>query len=386
MLSQVSHLMVLDLKRNRITHLEPKSLSGLHELIILDLQYNFIRSLSREIFHDVGDLKYLFLIGNQLASIKPMVFSNLHELIFLEIDSNNLSNISDTALGENALLFTELGFVDLSYNNLTYFPLWVLEAPSLPNVYLNGNSISFDGVKSFLSRMSEEEFIQPYPSTTLTRIITLHNNDFKDFVISRLSSDEIHRFVTFSSYVYLDLGNVLQSDCRMYPLFACFRALECRSNIPLRDPRLSDNANWLAHGGGFKCSIPADVQGLSLVDLSPTVFGCYEDVVGCHQTCRCWVRSWDEAVRVDCSNKNLTHLPSALPDLTIDLNYSTNLLTDIPPVPSKYFGSIEVVDLSHISIKYVSEDAVHTLSNVTRLYLHDNKLSTLSPAVSVALS
>ena len=385
MLSQVSHLLVLNLKRNRITHLEPKSFSGLHELLILELQYNLIHSLSQTLFHDLRDLMFLSLTGNQLTSIGPMLFSNLHKLITLELESNQLSNISDTALGEKALSFTDLVFVDLSDNKLIDFPLWLLEAPSLQSVDLNDNNISFDGIQSFLSRMSEAEFIQSSPITTSKRIITLHDNEFNHFDISRLSWDEIYQFGIFMSYVYLDRGDIFQCDCRMYPLFTCFRALECRSNVPLRDPRLSDNANWLAHGGGFKCSTPADVQGMSLVDLSPTVFGCYEDVDGCPQTCRCWVRSWDEAVRVECSNKNLTHLPSALPDLTIELNYSANLLTDIPPVPTKYFGSIQVVDLSHNSIKYVSEDAVNTLSNVTRLYLHDNKLSTLSPAVSVAL-
>ena len=144
-----------------------------------------------------------------------------------------------------------------------------------------------------------------------------------------------------------------------------------------------DEKTFINNMDSFKCLTPNETKGMSLLDVPVTMFGCYEDVIGCPRHCRCWLRSWDKAVRVECMNRNLTQLPAVLPDRTYILNYSRNLLTDLTDLP-EYFESIQIMDISQNNIAEIKWDFIVKLSNINNLRLHDNGITTL-PKVSTVI-
>ena len=254
-------------------------------------------------------------------------------------------------------------------------------------IHLDYNNISFEGVQLLLSKMSETG-IRPPELYRSARVISLFHNPFTHFNITMLSWDQIVQFQILSSFVKLDFGEVFHCDCRMYKLYACLHdSTYCLPNTTLisQQYEVRDETVFVNNRDSFKCLTPIETNGMSLLDVPVTTFGCYEDVIGCPRHCRCWLRSWDEAVRVECMNRNLTQLPTVLPDRTFILNYSRNLLTDLTDFPG-YFEAIQILDLSQNRITEINWDLVGKLPHLTMLHLHDNGISTLPKAVSTVVS
>ena len=385
--TRLQGLLFLDLSHNHITYLDPNSLSGLNELIQLDMSYNLIEVLPENVFDDLNNLDSLYLSGNNIVSLESFIFSNLLSLVRVELRENDLYNISEHALGIHPSRFTNLLNVDFSKNRLHGFPLWLLKTSYLTDINLEYNDISFEGVQLLLSKMSETGFRTPNLDGS-SRTISLYYNNFAHFDITLLSWDEILQFQKLSSYVRLDFGEVFHCDCRMYQLYACLHDnIHCSLNVTLISQlhESLDEKIFFNNRDSFECLTPIETKGMSLLDVPVTTFGCYEDVIGCPRHCRCWLRSWDKAVRVECMNRNLTQLPAALPDRTYILNYSRNLLTGLTDLPG-YFEAIQILDLSQNSITKINWDLVGKLPHLTILQLHDNGISTLPKAVSTVVN
>ena len=368
--TQLKDILILFLAHNNINYLERNSLSGLNKLTTLDLSYNLIKFLPENIFDDLSSLDILMLSGNRIMTLESLIFSDLFNLKILRLSENDLYNISDNTLGVHPSRFTKLNYVDLSKNRLQGFPLWLLKVSYLTLISLDYNDVSFEGVRLLLSKMSKTGFRPP----------ELH------FDITLLTLEEIVQFQILSSYVRLDFGEVFHCDCRMYKLYACLHnSLYCLPNATLISQKyeVHGEKTSINNMDSFKCLTPDQTKGMSLLDVPVTTFGCYEDVIGCPRHCRCWLRSRDKAVRVECMNRNLTQLPALLPDRTYILNYSRNLLTDLTDLP-EYFESIQIMDLSQNKIAEIKWDFIVKLSNINNLRLHDNGITTL-PKVSTVI-
>ena len=375
---------LLALNDNLINHLDQRSFPGMFNLLVLNLKNNLINVLVNGIFEDLQNLEYLNLAGNEIALIEAMTFSNLYNLNDLDVSENKLKTISEKALGYSTPLFRSLNFVDFSSNKLTDFPLWLLNVPALFKANLSENFISFKGMNSVLSKLSTYA-IQPFRSLKPRELI-FYQNRFTSFDISQLRENEQSVLIKFLSFATLDFGgNVFYCDCKMYQLYTLFRA----SGISDTDkPGSSIGDSYIPASvfyeniNNFKCLHPVGVRGLPLVHVPITTFACHEDVIGCPFPCRCWVRSYDGAVKVECINNNLTHLVSAIPSHAITLNFSTNLLPDMPSPLPRYLLSLEILDLSHNQLQYLNEDLIGMIPNVTQLYWSNNQLTSLPHIVS----
>ena len=386
MFTSLTNLSLLALGDNLITHVDQRSFSEMFNLVVLNLENNLIHFLMKGLFEDLKNLEYLNLAGNRIDAVEAMAFSNLYNLNRLDLSENKLKTISEKALGHSALLFRNLNFVALIKNKLTVLPLWLLTLPVLERANLSENSISFNGVKAALSKLSAYA-IEP-SRLLMPRKLIFYQNNFTGFDISQLSGDEQSAFVTFLSTANLDFGgSVFHCDCKMYQLYALFRASGI-SGIDKPGTSIGDSdspANvFYENINNFKCLRPPGMRGLPLVRVPVTTFGCYEDVIGCPLPCLCWVRSYDGAVRVECSNNSLTHLVSALPSQAITLNFSTNPLTDMSSPLPRYLLSLEILDLSHNQLQYLNE-AQSAWFPMWQLYLSNNQLTSLPHTVSTKL-
>ena len=299
-----------------------------------------------------------------------MAFAHLYKLTILRVNDNKLRKVSDNAFGGNSLLFPNLCLVDFSRNQLQYFPVWLLDLPALVEVNLANNDIHFEG----LYRAHVVGFTPD--KQRLLATMALQNNQFVSLDIYRLTPYEFQLFILLTTAFKLEFGEVFHCDCLMYHLYACVHETpHCPFNQSLK------YTTYLGRWKDFKCLTPTNVKGMSFVDVPAATFGCYEDVDGCPDFCRCWVRSSDDTVRVICSRRNLTQLPATVPDHTIELNYSCNSLTTLSRILPTYFGTIRILDLSHNNIKQLNGEIFLLTHPVAVLFLHGNKLTTLPPAV-----
>ena len=393
MFTRVQNLQALDLGQNLIEHLEPDSFSGLNRLVTIALENNYLTHLPIGLFDGMDRLSHVLLRGNRLESIAAATFSHLFSLKEIDLSGNHLRHVSDEAMGRESSDFTQLTNIDLSDNELQDFPIWLLKMRFLTDVDLSDNQIAFAGFKQTLSRIQSGDYIRQSNTHSTSsseniylpaykKTIKFLNNAITDFDIAKFTKQELLNFKLVLNYFQLDFGGTgFHCNCRTYDLYNYLRSFDRGS---VRDYNRIGVLPF--NMDSMTCQLPLEVQGRPLVDVPITTFGCIEEVTGCPQHCWCWVRSLDGAVKVDCSNQSLTHLPEALPKGTIQLDFAANDVTSLELGPSfpDYFTSIEVLDMSNNQLGFLDGKLFVTKSSVTDLRSHGNKLNTMPTEVSLS--
>ncbi|XP_028815246.1 leucine-rich repeat and transmembrane domain-containing protein 2 isoform X2 [Denticeps clupeoides] len=113
----------LQLSRNRLTSLGPKSFSSLSLLESLDLSNNQLSTVDSRSFFNLSQLKYLNLSSNSFVELPPALFRGLGMLTELSISNSSLEILN----GDIFLGLTKLRHLDLSQNRLASLPQGLLE-------------------------------------------------------------------------------------------------------------------------------------------------------------------------------------------------------------------------------------------------------------------
>ena len=382
-------LQALDLSQNQISLLSEDSFSGLTSLLTINLENNLLSTLPEDLFQGLSNLESILLRGNLLTSIDAVIFLNLHSLKRIDLSENQIRHISEDAMGREYSHFTEFAQIDLSQNELTDFPVWLLQLKFLADINLSHNRISFEGLKFVLSQMPSATLIsdanRQITSTTdnfflpaTTKTIKFQNNEFTTIDISKLEEEEWYNFQLLLNYFHLDFdGNVMHCDCNIYALYDYIRSFDTA------EPRDFNEIGVLPENLiSITCQHPADLQGIPLGEIPINSLGCYQEVLGCPQECGCWVRTLDAAVKVICRNNNLTRLPENLPYNTVKLDYSGNRLATLPRYIPNYFSDLDVLNMSGNVLHTLDGWIFEVLGNTSQLYLHGNQLTTLPAEVS----
>ncbi|XP_069474963.1 leucine-rich repeat transmembrane neuronal protein 4 isoform X2 [Ambystoma mexicanum] len=128
----------LSLRYNSIQKLKSRQFAGLHQLVWLYLDHNYINSVDEEVFqgirrlkelilssnkithlhnktfHPVPNLRNLDLSYNKLQSLQPEQFKGLRKLLILHLRSNSLKTVPIRVFQD----CRNLDFLDLGYNRL----------------------------------------------------------------------------------------------------------------------------------------------------------------------------------------------------------------------------------------------------------------------------
>ena len=360
--THVERLQAIDISQNQISYLAKESFFGLIHLVTINLESNLLSSLPDGIFAGLSSLENILLRQNRITCIDAMTFSNLHYLKRIDLSRNKITHISDEAMGPQGD-YTQLTNIDLSQNELEDFPIWLLHLKYLGFLDLSHNRISFNGLKSVLSRIPTTEYItygyrwsigttKSYFNSDTTKNIILQNNAFTGFDISGLDYKLDSNFKLllnhFRLYFY---GNPFRCNCNMYSLHHYFGNYNINESRDYGDIRVYNMKTIV-------CEKPNGLKGIPLMDVPIKSLGCYKEIRGCPRGCQCWVRTEDGTVKVICSKKSLTNLPESLPYNTTELDFSGNFLLSLPQKFPDYLLSIETLDL------------------------HDNRLTTLPLEVS----
>ena len=385
--TQLHNVQGINITKNRIIHLDKESFSGLRQLVMIDLSYNLLTSLPQGIFANVSHLAYIYLERNKLESIQPMLFMNLQSMTHIDLSDNYLVSVSDWAINVSYYRYDAVESIDLSRNYLTDIPLWVIRLPSLPDINLSGNRLSFASIRAELKKSYDalnRYGIETFSSTRKPGSINFRHNAFTGFDISTLADKLFAGLEYLFLWYRLDFGeNVFDCNCTMYPLYQYFFPIdidEIRANTDLYSDEVLGALDY--NKNGFSCHDPTELRGLPLMQAPINAFGCDEQLPACPKHCRCWVRTVDQAVKVDCGNQSLTQLPDSIPEGSIELDFSNNELTELPEELPNYISFLQVFDLSGNSLYKVNEDIFKARYNMTDLRLHNNELTTLPQTVS----
>ncbi|CAI6349510.1 unnamed protein product [Macrosiphum euphorbiae] len=131
----------LDLRFNKIRDIEPKSLTHLTELKILDFINNIISDLKNGAFANLSKLQILYLDRNTIKSIETGVFNNLTTLEELWLGSNSIHTL-DSEMFKG---LTKLNTLYLSDNMIRNIPPGIFDSlTSLSILRLDKNPLTCD--------------------------------------------------------------------------------------------------------------------------------------------------------------------------------------------------------------------------------------------------
>ena len=378
--TNLTGLLMMSVSNNQITHLDKACLSGLNQMITVDLSNNSIQSLPREIFSNVTNLLYINLSGNDLTYIYTALFMKLPHLKILDLSRNSLVSESDNVGATTSISYSEFKRIDLSRNNLTEFPAWLFNWKFLEVINLNGNRLSFRSISLALQKFNISSVYMASPTSKQTKIIYLLQNEFTGFDIGKLDLALRTKLLVFLTLFRVNFGEeVFNCDCSMYELY------QHLSNFDTRGLEDNQRSTFQYNRNGFSCLHPTELRGQPLTQAPVTALGCDEPLPTCPKHCRCWVRSVDRVVKVNCSYQNLTQLPNHIPDRSIQLDFSHNKLVDLQYDFPNYFTSLQTLDLSNNDLTYIDGSMFEAQVNISDLLLHGNRLSALPKEVSKLL-
>ena len=348
---------------------------------MVDLSSNLLTFLPEGIFENAGSVEYIHLQRNKLVTIQNMIFNDLRSLIHIDLSDNCLATVSDFAVNKAYFEYYQFTSIDLSRNDLKDIPIWLLNLDLISKIDLSGNKISFHSIRILLQKIvNAQKVSDPHEKIDVLngfKSINLCNNSFTGFDISTLDNDLRYTFNFIFMRVRLNFGEfVFNCDCKMFSLYQLIYSFGLAESFNRDvDNTINYNAN------GFNCLHPAELRGMSLVQIPIYAFGCDEELTTCPKQCRCWVRTVDQAVKVNCANQSRTRLPDSLPNGSVELDFSRNDLFELPKVPY-YVEFLQLLDLSENHLQSVNQNAFKVRYNISVLRLHNNELTTLPKTVS----
>ncbi|XP_076974090.1 transforming growth factor beta activator LRRC33 isoform X2 [Tamandua tetradactyla] len=177
MLQNLSSLESVSLAKNTIMRLDDSVFEGLGHLRELDLQRNYIFEIEGGAFDGLTELRHLNLAYNNLPCIVDFGLTQLQVL-------NVSYNVLEWFLASSGEAAFELEMLDLSHNQLLFFPL-LPQCSKLHTLLLRDNNMGFYG--DLYNASSPREMVAQFllVDGNVTNITTV--NLWEEFVFSDLS-------------------------------------------------------------------------------------------------------------------------------------------------------------------------------------------------------
>lgn len=132
------HIEKIDLSHNNFRAVPFESLRAINSsLKIIDLGYNYIKTLHNNPFLSLSNLEILNLEHNMIDDIRGSKFEQLSKLQILDLSHNHISTI----LADQFSKLNELRVLDLSNNYFSALPGEVFKSTKLERLILKGNQL-----------------------------------------------------------------------------------------------------------------------------------------------------------------------------------------------------------------------------------------------------
>ncbi|EFN86808.1 protein toll [Harpegnathos saltator] len=390
----------ISLTKNRLKSLPQYIFRDARQLKSLELDMNELEELPNYIFTTTNQLLTLNLSKNRITFIPKYMFSGLYKLTYLNIEDNYLTTISHKSLSP----MMNLKIARFSNNHLTllssrysYLDVYQMYSPFqdcylLEELYLDNNNIPvifgdwmfvilglrvLDLRYNNISNLSATDL--QFMSNKLN--VDLTHNKIEHIFLKEVellaSSQDVPRDVIISVE-----NNPIKCDCILYDFLRYIEG------------RMHPYAQNFFHikPGDLKCHSPKWLEDVKVTNLRSRTLKCnVKDTnlkLPCSQECECILRPDDRSFKIDCSHKNMTHMPSDIKDpgqpFRLGLNFSSNMLTKMPNLMELKLESTKLVDLSNNNISEIFLDGLPDA--VEFLELHNNNISRIPPDVLEFLS
>lgn len=305
----------------------------------LDLSGNQISMLQNYVFDPLVALKNMSLSNNQIFSIETETFRNLPNLQYLDLFGNKLDMVDNSWL--NSLKSME--FLSLKANKIQSLkPNSFHHLISLQMLDLSFNSIS----------------VIPHPV-----FFPLKNLKFLSLAMNKLDSLSESAFKGNGLLEKVNLtGNLWNCDSKLLLLNDWLKKYEADKEraFCIEPPELQNYT--IQHG--------LDILFLELkIEENPI---CNDSM------CNCTITKDKLVIKVNCSNKDFTHLPESLPYKTKVLNLYNNKIKSLTT------DHIDIATWSDVSFLYLNNNVIDSLKglegtwllrNLVALHLSNNKLT-----------
>lgn len=150
-----THLNVLDLSSNEISHLDANVFDDLKNLKKLFLNENNLKEVPEDIFKELTNLEVLFLGNNMFKEVPVNLFKELSNLRDISLIENQLTILPRHLFRNNKNLL----YVDLANNKINRIEFDFNDLPNLEIVGLKGNVCINEGcVKPYECQSFDEMF------------------------------------------------------------------------------------------------------------------------------------------------------------------------------------------------------------------------------------
>lgn len=388
--SNQSNLIKLDLHQNKLTGLPDDIFAYTRSLVILDLSYNKLENISSDLLRNLPKLIELNLQNNNLHHIDLQAFVGVKQLQKFNAQNNYLS-FKDVAIGfTEAEAFeigspfqslSELKVLNLRNNSISYiFRDWTFSFPRLERLDLSHNDINMLDIRDL-------QFVAQFLTVDLTS-----NN------IEEVNFRAVEEILLPEKKISVQMGkNPLICNCIILHFVQYLHGVvgkELKNNLSIVP-------------GELKCAAPENLKGKDVTSLKYQDLLCQLDSPQsqqkkCPSMCRCWVRSFDLSLIVNCTSAGLTKVPP-LPIIhefgmrSIELHIESNKISSLPGndhpgyaqvrelyaknnnishITAKNIpSSLLVLDLSNNSLAWINTtvfEAANRTSQLTRLSLGNN--------------
>ncbi|XP_004536485.1 protein toll-like [Ceratitis capitata] len=354
MFAQQKKLISIDLSENLLQELPANLFAHTHALQELRLSHNKLQRLPSTLFAPLNYMKVLLLNNNQLRSLAPQIFASNNELQRLHLQYNQIAlNASDMCatfapfkymsellLRSNALThiceqpwMRKMGLFDLAYNRIE-----VLRAPALVAL-----------------------------ACSWARVDLSHNALQSIVVPARIASGKAIQALTCRSNISLNY-NALHCDCHLLDFVLGKRLDYLNAQTQLNTTNLS-------------CDTPIPLRGRLVDTLQPGELLCPVKAEFCAAGCRCWARTYDATLIVNCTRMQLTTIP-ALPSLTqttltsIELHLTDNNITVLPLNTTSGYANVTRLYAARNLLRNIS--ATQLPAPLMSLDVRHNRLTQLS--------
>ncbi|KAH8312348.1 hypothetical protein KR044_010333, partial [Drosophila immigrans] len=375
------NLLMLDLQRNRLRHLPDGIFDRLSKLQTLNLADNQLTEISSNLFTKMGNLTMLQLSDNHLKTIRRDAFVGNPMLLQLHLANNRidlqdymaasygidgdvgspfspLQNLTTLNLRNNSVMIIfsdwkytmlELRELDLSYNNFTYLDYTDLAFLTRSELHIN---VTHNQIRN----------------------VHLYNDTFPT------SGDSDRKLVHGVKAVHLDLNdNPLDCDCTLLR-FLLFARGEFKPEYA---------KNLLVATDRLQCHEPVALATRSLTAVHPRELLCNFDQTEepkerrCPSKCECFVRTFDSALIINCSNSDLTKLPKLPrlpPNLSLyELHVENNTLLKLPAYGATGYANVTSLYLAGNNLSHIED--YHLPRRLQYLDVRRNQLKQLNGSI-----
>ncbi|XP_069106601.1 carboxypeptidase N subunit 2-like [Argopecten irradians] len=251
----------LHMSTNKVTRIPANAFNGLTNLEHIDLSYNLLTTIASQAFSNCRSLKSVTLRGNRLTTVAPHLFQGLSHLQSLNLQRNLIVSI-----GQDALVGTNLTFLDLSRNRLHDVRSTVIVLRNLSGenveVILTANHLNTSYGPGIFSGVTLKLLDLRYNGISLLPQDTFANNHIQSLNLSHnnlnsLPSSMETYFRLVKPYITLN-NNPWQCDCKLLWFSKYLHQL----SPPDFGTRLQST---------LQCSGPANVQNRFIQDVATII-------------------------------------------------------------------------------------------------------------------